>query len=276
MGNFVHLHVHTEYSILDGATKIAVAAKKAKALGMPALAITDHGNMYGAVNFFDACEKEGIKAIIGTEFYVCDDHAEKTGKPKLRHLVLLCKNEEGYKNISLLNAIAFRDGFHYKPRIDLKTLAEHHEGLICLSACLAGDIPQAILNRNFEEAEKKVVWFKELFGDDFYLEMQNHFLEEQLEVNKYLRIFSKKYGIKLVATNDVHYLERSDAESQDVLMCVQMGADYDDPKRLRFPNDEFYLKSYEEMAALFPEDPEALETTMEIADKCNFGFVYGH
>ncbi len=276
MGNFVHLHVHTEYSILDGATKIAVAAKKAKALGMPALAITDHGNMYGAVNFFDACEKEGIKAIIGTEFYVCDDLTVKSGKTKLNHLVLLCKNEEGYKNISLLNAIAFRDGFYYKPRIDLKTLEAHHEGLICLSACLAGDIPQAILNRNFDEAERLVVWFKNLFGEDFYLEMQNHMLEEQLEVNKYLRTYAKKYGIKLVVTNDVHYLERSDAESQDVLMCVQMGADYDDPKRLRFPNDEFYLKSYDEMAALFPNDSEALETTLEIADKCNFGFVYGH
>ena len=276
MGNFVHLHVHTEYSILDGATKIAVAAKKAKALGMPALAITDHGNMYGAVNFFDACEKEGIKAIIGTEFYVCDDLTYKNGKSKLNHLVLLCKNEEGYKNISLLNAIAFRDGFYYKPRIDLKTLEAHHDGLICLSACLAGDIPQAILNRDFEEAERLVVWFKNLFGEDFYLEMQNHLLEEQLEVNKYLRIYAKKYNIKLVVTNDVHYLERSDAESQDVLMCVQMGADYDDPKRLRFPNDEFYLKSYDEMASLFPNDSEALETTLEIADKCKFGFVYGH
>ncbi len=276
MGNFVHLHVHTEYSILDGATKIAVAAKKAKALGMPALAITDHGNMYGAVNFFDACEKEGIKAIIGTEFYVCDDLTYKNGKSKLNHLVLLCKNEEGYKNISLLNAIAFRDGFYYKPRIDLKTLEAHHDGLICLSACLAGDIPQAILNRDFEEAERLVVWFKNLFGEDFYLEMQNHLLEEQLEVNKYLRIYAKKYNIKLVVTNDVHYLERSDAESQDVLMCVQMGADYDDPKRLRFPNDEFYLKSYDEMASLFPNDSDALETTLEIADKCKFGFVYGH
>lgn len=276
MGNFVHLHVHTEYSILDGATKIAVAAKKAKALGMPALAITDHGNMYGAVNFFDACEKEGIKAIIGTEFYVCDNLTVKNGKTKLNHLVLLCKNEEGYKNISLLNAIAFRDGFYYKPRIDLKTLEAHHEGLVCLSACLAGDIPQAILRRDFEEAERLVVWFKNLFGDDFYLEMQNHFLDEQLEVNKYLRQYAKKYGIKLVVTNDVHYLERSDAESQDVLMCVQMGADYDDPKRLKFPNDEFYLKSYDEMAQLFPDDLEALENTMEVCDKCNFGFVYGH
>ena len=146
MGNFVHLHVHTEYSILDGAARIAVVTKRAKELGMPALAITDHGNMYGAVAFFDACEKNDIKAIIGTEFYVCDDLRVKSGKTKLNHLVLLCKNETGYKNIARLNAIAFRDGYYYKPRIDLKTLEEHHEGLVCLSACLAGDISQAILN----------------------------------------------------------------------------------------------------------------------------------
>ena len=276
MGNFVHLHVHTEYSILDGAARIANVTKRAKELGMPAIAITDHGNMYGAVSFFDACEKNDIKAIIGTEFYVCDDLTVKSGKTKLNHLVLLCKDEKGYKNIARLNAIAFRDGYYYKPRIDLKTLAEHHEGLICLSACIAGDIPQAILNRDFEEAERLVKWFKDLFGEDFYLEIQNHDLPEQIEVNKYLRIYAKKYGIKLVATNDVHYVSKDDAMSQDVLMCVQMGADYDDPKRLKFSNDEFYLKTQEEMANLFPNDPEALETTLEIADKCNFAFVYGH
>ncbi|MBQ7643253.1 MAG: DNA polymerase III subunit alpha [Clostridia bacterium] len=273
---FVHLHVHTEYSLLDGAARIAAVTKKAKNLSMPALAITDHGNMYGAVAFFDACEKVGIKAIIGTEFYVCDDLTVKSGKTKLNHLILLCKNETGYKHISLLNAIAFRDGFYYKPRIDLKTLAEHSEGLICLSACVAGNIPQAILDRNFDEAERLVKWFKDLFGEDFYLEMQNHGLLEELETNKYLRLYSKKYGIKTVVTNDVHYTEKEDALSQDVLMCVQMGADYDDPKRLKFPNDEFYLKSYEEMSALFPDDDKALETTLEIADKCNFSFVYGH
>ena len=276
MGNFVHLHVHTEYSILDGAARISAVTKKAKKLGMPALAITDHGNMYGAVAFFDACEKVGIKAIIGTEFYVCDDLTVKSGKTKLNHLVLLCKDEVGYKNISLLNAIAFRDGFYYKPRIDLKTLEQHHEGLICLSACLAGDIPQAIMRREFDEAERLVRWFKDLFGEDFYLEMQNHFLPEQAEVNKFLKQYAKKYGIKLVVTNDVHYINRDDALSQDVLMCVQMGADYDDPKRLKFANDEFYLKSFEEMSELFPDDAEALANTLEVAEKCNFGFVYGH
>ena len=195
MGNFVHLHVHTEYSILDGAARIASVTKRAKELGMPALAITDHGNMYGAVAFFDACEKNDIKAIIGTEFYVCDDLRVKSGKTKLNHLVLLCKNETGYKNIARLNAIAFRDGYYYKPRIDLKTLEEHHEGLVCLSACLAGDISQAILNRDFEEAERLVQWFKRVFGEDFYLELQNHDLPEQIEVNKYLRLYSKKYVV---------------------------------------------------------------------------------
>ena len=276
MANFVHLHVHTEYSILDGAARIAAVTKRAKDLGMPALAITDHGNMYGAVAFFDACEKVGIKAIIGTEFYVCDDLTVKNGKTKLNHLILLCKNETGYNNISLLNAIAFRDGFYYKPRIDLKTLEQHHEGLICLSACIAGDIPQAIINRNFDEAERLVRWFKNLFGEDFYLELQDHGIPEQAEVNKYLRLYAKKYDVKLVVTNDVHYIDKEDAVSQDVLMCVQMGADYDDPDRFRFSCDEFYLKTAEQMAAIFPNDPEALENTMEICDKCNFGFVYGH
>ncbi|MBO4262833.1 MAG: DNA polymerase III subunit alpha [Clostridia bacterium] len=275
MGNFVHLHVHTEYSILDGAARISVITKKAKALGMPALAITDHGNMYGACAFFDACEKVGIKAILGTEFYVCDDLTVKSGKTKLNHQILLAKNETGYNNLALLNAIAFRDGFYYKPRIDLKTLEEHHEGLICLSACIAGTIPQEILNRNFDEAERLVKWYKDVFGDDFYLELQDHGLAEELETNKYLRLYSKKYGIKTVVTNDVHYIDKDDATSHDVLLCVQTGSDYDDPKRMRFPNDEFYMKTYEEMARLFPEDEDALETTLEIADKCNFSFVYG-
>lgn len=276
MGNFVHLHVHTEYSILDGAARIAAVTKKAKALGMPALAITDHGNMYGAVAFFDACEKVGLKAIIGTEFYLCDNLYSHEGKPKLNHLVLICKDDTGYKNIALLNAIAFRDGFHYKPRIDRKTLAEHHEGLICLSACLAGEIPRAIVARQYDEAEELVKWYKDLFGEDFYLEMQDHGIAEQIEVNKYLRVYAEKYNIKLVATNDVHYVDRDDAASQDVLLCVQTGADFDDPNRMRFPCDEFYLKTEEEMSALFPDTPEAITNTLEICDKCTFQFVYGH
>ena len=276
MENFVHLHVHTEYSLLDGAARIGKVVKVAKEMGMPALAITDHGNMYGAVAFFDECEKEGIKAIFGCEFYLCDDMNEKQGKVKLNHLVLLAKNEVGYHNLCKLNSLAFDKGFYYKPRIDLKTLEQYSDGLVCLSACLAGNIPQAILRREYDEAERLVQWYKRVFKDDFYLELQNHYLEEQIEVNIKLKEYAKKYNIKTVATNDVHYIYREDSVTQDVLMCVQMGKTIDDPDRMKFPNDEFYFKSYEEMAQVFPNDLDALETTLEIADKCNFKLVYGH
>ena len=276
MGNFVHLHVHSEYSILDGAARVKGIVEKAKELGMPAVAITDHGNMYAAVKFFDACKKEGIKPIFGCEFYVCDDLTVKQGKTKLNHLVLLVKNEQGYKNICLLNAIAFRDGFYYKPRIDLKTLKEHSEGLICLSACVAGDIPQLILKGQIEEAEKLTLWFKEVFKDDFYLELQDHGLDEQRLVNPILIEFANKFGIKCVVTNDVHYIEKDDAEMQDVLMCVQMQKTIDDPDRMKFSCDEFYFKTYDELAKIFPNNLDALENTVEIANKCDYGFTYGH
>lgn len=276
MSNFVHLHVHTEYSLLDGAARIKKLAKVCKEYGMPAVAITDHGNMYGAVAFFDACEDNGIKAIFGCEFYCCDDLTVKQGKTKLNHLILLAKNEVGYHNLCKLNTIAFEKGYYYKPRIDLKALKEHSEGLICLSACVAGEVPQLILQRRFDEAEQLVLWFKEVFKDDYYLELQNHGLEEQLIINEKLREFSKKHGIKTVATNDVHYIYRDDAEMQDVLMCVAMQKTLDDPDRMKFPNDEFYFKSAEEMEQAFPNDPEAIETTLEIADKCNFKLTYGH
>lgn len=276
MSNFVHLHVHTEYSLLDGAARIKKLAKVCKEYGMPAVAITDHGNMYGAVAFFDACEDNGIKAIFGCEFYCCDDLTVKQGKTKLNHLILLAKNEVGYHNLCKLNTIAFEKGYYYKPRIDLKTLKEHSEGLICLSACVAGEVPQLILQRRFDEAEQLVLWFKEVFKDDYYLELQNHGLEEQLIINEKLREFSKKHGIKTVATNDVHYIYRDDAEMQDVLMCVAMQKTLDDPDRMKFPNDEFYFKTAEEMEQAFPNDPEAIETTLEIADKCNFKLTYGH
>jgi len=275
VGNFVHLHVHSEYSLLDGAARVKSIVKKAKELGMPAVAITDHGNMYAAVKFFDACHDEGIKAIFGCEFYVCDDLTVKTGKTKLNHLVLLVKNEEGYKNICLLNAIAFRDGFYYKPRIDHKTLKEHSAGLVCLSACVAGDIPQLILKGQIDEAEQLTLWYKEVFGEDFYIELQNHGLADQAIVNPVLKEFAKKHNIKCVITNDVHYIEKDDAEMQDVLMCVQMQKTIDDPDRMKFENDEFYFKTYDELAQIFPNDLDALDNTVEIAEKCNYGFTYG-
>ena len=291
MSDFVHLHLHTEYSLLDGLATIPLAVKRAGELGMPAIAMTDHGNMYGAVAFFDACQsysadakKQGlppIKAIIGTEFYVCDDltvkskNVTETSESDRRHLILLVKNEQGYKNISKLNAIAFRDGFYYKPRIDLKTLKQYSEGLICLSACVAGDVPQAILRGDFKKAEELIMWFKDVFGDDYYLEMQNHGLKEEYEVNQYLRKYSKEFGVKLVVTNDVHYVDRSDALPHDVLLCVQTRANYNDPNRMRFNSDDYYIKSEEEMLSLFPEDAEAVHNTVEIANKCNFEFSYG-
>ncbi len=274
--SFVHLHVHTEYSLLDGAARIDKLVKKCKDCNMPAVAITDHGNMYGAITFYDECVANGIKAIIGCEFYTTKDLTEKVGKQKLNHLILLAKNEQGYKNLCKLNSIAFKDGYYYKPRIDRKTLEKYHEGLICLSACVAGELPQLILSNELDKAEELVKWFKNLFQDDYYLELQNHHLEEQLIVNEKLREYSKKYNIKTVATNDCHYIEREDSQAQDVLMCVQMQKTIDDPDRLKFPNDEFYFKTREEMEQVFPNDIEALDTTLEIADKCNVKFEYGH
>ena len=291
MSDFVHLHLHTEYSLLDGLATIPLAVKRAGELGMSAIAITDHGNMYGAVKLSDAIAEYNkahkdsetpMKAIIGTEFYVCDDMHVKTkaysenDESDRRHLILLVKNDIGYKNIAYLNAVAFRDGFYYKPRIDLKTLKEHSEGLICLSACIAGDIPQAILHRNFEKAEELIKWFKGVFGEDFYLEMQNHGLREELEVNSYLKIYSQKFGVKTVVTNDVHYVDKSDYLPHDVLLCVQTKKDFDDPNRMKFSSDDYYLKSYEEMLSLFPDDEQSLKTTLEIAEKCTFKFPPQH
>ncbi len=285
MGNFVHLHVHTEYSMLDGMARISEVTKQASKLGMPALAITDHGNMYGAVAFYNACKSAKIKPIIGTEFYVCDDltmHSKNKidendeGYKDRRHLVLLAKNDTGYKNLSLLNAIAFRDGFYYKPRIDLKTLKEHADGLICLSGCIGGDIPQAILSHNDTLAEKLVEFFKETFNDDFYLELQNQHLEEQQYVNAKLKYLAKKYGVKTVATNDVHYVNKDDAYTHDILLCVQTRRTENDPNRMKMPCDEFYLKTYEEMQQVFPDDEDALQTTLEIAEKCNYSFEFGN
>lgn len=279
MNKFVHLHVHTEYSLLDGIARIEKLVKECKERNMPAVAITDHGNMYGAVTLYDAVKDMNkknpglnLKAIIGTEFYVAEDLNVKIGKSKNNHLILLAKNKVGYHNLCKLNTIAFRDGFYYKPRIDHSAIEKYSEGLICLSACLASEVQQQILHGEYEEAENTVKWYHSIFKDDYYIELQNQHLEEQIEVNKMLKEFAKKYNIKTVATNDVHYINREDAEVQDVLMCVQMGKTINDPNRLKFPNDEFYLKTYDEMAEVFPNDLDALATTLEIADKCTFSF----
>lgn len=272
--NFVHLHLHTEYSLLDGAARIDKVVKRAKAYGMPAIAMTDHGNMFAAITFFDECVKQGVKPVFGCEFYMCNDITNKNDRG-YAHLILLVKNEIGYKNISKLNTIAYRDGFYYKPRIDYKTLAQHSEGLICLSACIAGDIPQLLLKGLDDEAYEFGLKLKNMFAEgDFYIEVQDHFLPEERQILPKLYALAKKLGVKAVATNDVHYIDREDAEVQDVLMCVQMQKTVDDPNRLKFDTDEFYFKTYEEMLELFPK--ETLDATLEIAEKCNYEFQYGH
>ena len=278
MPEFVHLHVHTQYSILDGAAAIKPLIKRAKALGMNAIAITDHGNMYGVKNFHDTATDAGVKPILGCEVYVVKNRFEKDKDEKAGdHLILLAKNLEGYHNLCKMVSYSFTEGFYYKPRIDKQLLEQYHEGLICCSACLGGEVPQAIMHNDMEEAERVVQWFKGVFGDDYYLELQLHpsgdpqkdadVYENQLRVNKALLELAAKFGVKYICSNDVHFILAEDAVAHDHLICLNTGRDLDDPNRMRYTFQE-YLKSPEEMAALFPDHPEALATTLEIAAKC--------
>ncbi len=276
---FVHLHLHTEYSLLDGACRIDTLAERAKELGFDSLAITDHGVMYGAVNFYRACRKAGIKPIIGCEIYVAP--RERTGREygvdnQYTHLILLCKNETGYRNLSYLVSMGFVEGFYVKPRIDWGLLHEHAEGLICLSGCLAGDIPQKIVSGQYDKAKEKAEELAALFGEDFYLEIQKHGIpDEDTAARGILRIHDET-GIPIVVTNDAHYINKQDAYYQDVLMCIQTGKTVNEAGRMRFETQELYLKSEEEMRALFPDRPDAADNTVEIADKCSFDFEFGH
>ena len=278
MSDFVHLHVHTQYSILDGAAAIKPLIKRAKALGMNAIAITDHGNMYGVKNFHDTATDAGVKPILGCEVYVVKNRFEKDKDEKAGdHLILLAKNLEGYHNLCKMVSYSFTEGFYYKPRIDKQLIEQYHEGLICCSACLGGEVPQAIMHNDIEEAERVVQWFKNIFGEDYYLELQLHpsgdpqkdadVYENQLRVNKVILELAAKYGVKYICSNDVHFILAEDAVAHDHLICLNTGRDLDDPNRMRYTFQE-YLKSPEEMAALFPDHPEALATTLEIADKC--------
>ena len=277
---FVHLHVHTEYSLLDGACRIDKIAEKAKSLGQTALAVTDHGVMYGAVAFYKACLAAGIKPIIGCEVYVAPRNMsdKEHGRDNdYTHLVLLCKNETGYQNLCYLVSAAFTDGFYVKPRIDWALLHQHAEGLICLSGCLAGAIPQMLIKDDYEGAKAKALELRALFGpEDFYLEIQDHGLPEEKKAAQGLIRLHKETGIPLVLTNDAHYIEKEDAYYQDVLMCIQMGKTVDDPNRMRFESRELYLKSEEEMRALFPELQEAADNTVAITERCNYDFEFGH
>ena len=277
---FVHLHVHTEYSLLDGACRIDAIAKRAKALGQTALAVTDHGVMYGAVAFYKACLAEGIKPIIGCEVYVAPkSRFDKTPGPenKYSHLILLCRNETGYRNLCYLVSAGFTEGYYLRPRIDWPLLHEHSEGLICLSGCLAGEIPQALIHGDYEAARTRALDLQELFGEEnFYLEIQRHGIPEEDEAAKGLIRLSRETGIPLALTNDAHYLEKDDARYQDVLLCIQTGKTLEEPNRMRFETQEFYLKSEEEMRTLFPELPEAADNTVKIAERCAYDFEFGH
>ena len=277
MSKFVHLHLHTEYSLLDGATRISTIADKALSDGQTAVAITDHGVMYGAVEFYNAMKSKGIKPIIGCEVYVAPrGRFLKEGKldNSGHHLVLLCKNEIGYKNLCYMVSESFINGFYSRPRIDMDLLREHHEGLVALSGCIGGYIPQLILAGTIPDAEKAAIDMKELFGDDFYLEVQNHGMDDERRVSYALKLISEKCNIPLVATNDVHYLEKSDADIQATLMCVQTNNVITEGRPFGFETDEYYFKTAEEMERLFAGFPSAVENTVKIAEKCNFDFTF--
>jgi DNA polymerase-3 subunit alpha len=271
--NFVHLHLHTDYSLLDGACEIGKLMDRAVELNMPAVAMTDHGNMFGAVKFYEAAKKKGIKPIIGCEVYVAPasrfDRATDTDRPN--HLVLLCENEAGYRNLVKLASSAYIEGFYYKPRIDKDLLARHSEGLIGLSACLRGEVAASLMSDRYEVARKSAHDLGDIFGKgNFFLEMQDQGMEEEKRINPMMVRLSKETGIDLVVTNDCHYIEAGDARAQEVLVCIQTGKTMSDTNRMKFRTNEFYFKTYDEMAAVFANDvPEALARTLQIAERCN-------
>lgn len=279
MKPFVHLHNHTAYSLLDGAGRISDEVARAVELGMPALAITDHGVMYGAVEFYRACKKADIKPIIGCEVYVAprtrfDKESRVDAAPY--HLILLVKNDTGYRNLCKLVSMASLEGFYYHPRVDRDLLWEYHEGLIAMSACLGGEVPRRLMQDDMEAAREAAMWYQGLFGEDYYFELQNHGIPEQFKVNEGLRALSRELGIKLVATNDNHYVRAEDADVQDVMLCIQTGKTLDAEDRMRFSEREYYFKSYDEMLRMLPEDAEALDETVRVAEKCQFDFTLGH
>jgi DNA polymerase-3 subunit alpha len=277
---FTHLHVHTEYSLLDGACRIGRLVQRVKDLGQDAVAITDHGAMYGVIDFYKAAKAAGVKPIIGCEVYVAPrsraDRVHGVDNENY-HLVLLCENMTGYQNLCYMVSEAYLSGFYGKPRVDYDLLEHYHEGLIALSACLAGEIPRKILSEDYDAAKAAALRLSGIFGPDhFYLEMQDHGYQKQPAVNRGLRRISRETGLPMVVTNDAHYITKADAKMQDVLMCIQMQKTVDDPARMKFETEEFYIKSEEELAQLFPEDQEALENTAKIAARCNVEFEFGH
>ena len=278
---FVHLHCHTEFSLLDGACRVDRLIDKASDLGFGSLAITDHGAMFGVINFYRAARARDIKPIIGCEVYVAPGsrHEKKSGargKEAYYHLVLLARDEAGYHNLVRLATAAQLEGYYYKPRIDKELLAQHSEGLICLSGCLASEIPRLIMAEELDKARDQIDWFKQTFGaENYYLELHNHGIAEQAKVNRQLIPWAADMGLKLVATNDVHYVEKSDSHAHDSLICIGTQALLSDTNRMRYVQEQFYLRSPEEMAALFTEVPDAVRNSMEIAEKCNVEIEFG-
>lgn len=275
---FVHLHNHTEYSLLDGAARINDLVARAAEYGMPACAITDHGVMYGAIDFYQACKKQKVKPIIGCEVYVAGDRFSRSGRKgdAACHLVLLAENNTGYQNLCKLVSLGFLEGFYYKPRVDHALLRRYHEGLICMSACIGGEIPEAILNGDKERAAEIAQTYLDIFGrDNFFIELQDHGMPEERLCNPALVEIARSLGVDLVATNDLHYVDARDAEMHDILLCIQTGKLRSDENRMRFANDQFYLKTEQEMRALFAAWPEALENTLAIAERCNVDFEFG-
>ena len=276
---FTHLHVHTEYSLLDGAARIGDLVVRAKELGMTSLAITDHGVMFGVIDFYRECKKQGIRPVIGCEVYTAartlfDKDAERD--KRMGHLVLLAKNNQGYKNLMKIVSEGYRHGFYYKPRIDKNVLRQYHEGLIALSACLAGEIPHRLLNGDYEGAKKEALEMLDIFGEgNFYLELQDQGLEEEARILPDMKRLHAETGIPFVATNDSHYVRQEDAVAQDILMCIQMGTTVDEENRMRFSNDQFYLKSEDEMRKIFASIPEACDNTEKIAQQCDVTFTFG-
>ena len=278
--DFTHLHVHTEYSLLDGSSKIKEITKQAKELGMNSLAITDHGVMYGAIDFYRAAKDVGIKPIIGCEVYVAPGSRfmKEAGENENRyyHLILLAENNTGYANLCKIVSKGFVDGFYYKPRVDYEVLEEYHEGIICLSACLAGEVQRHLAQENYEEGKAAAEKYLKIFGEgNYFLEMQDHGIPEQQTVNQQLLRLSKDIGVDLVCTNDVHYTYKDDVEAHDILLCIQTGKLKSDEDRMRYEGGQYYLKSPEEMAELFKYAPQALENTQKIADRCNVDFEFG-
>ncbi len=275
--NFTHLHVHTEYSLLDGCARIKKLIDRAAEMGQKSIAITDHGVMYGVIDFYKYAISKGVKPIIGCEVYVSTRSRfdKQKGLDGYTHLVLLCKDNEGYQNLIKLVSAGFTEGFYSKPRVDRELIQKYSKGLVCLSACLAGEIPRALMNGEYDKAKQTALWYKSVFGDDFYLEIQDHGIEEQKLVNPQIVRIANECDIPLVATNDVHYINDSDYKMHKVLVCIQTATKITDDNILEFKTNEFYLKSYDQMAALFGNVPQALQNTNKIAEKCNVNFEFG-